>query len=313
MTAPYVLVPITITDAMVTSSTAAEPGTGETAWVAATSYVVGQECIRTGTHRVYTNQIAGVNATAPELALTGSSPCWKDTRATNKWAMFDPRSNAQTALVTPLTVVLRPGIFNAIALYGLDGAAFSVSIKDAVGGTVIYTYTSDLQEYPVDHYDYYFGRIKLISKILCSGIVPYADPEVTISITAAAGVTVKDGMVAIGDLRQLLTDPATGGTQFGASAKPTSYSYVITDPVSKLASVVQRTKSTDLSITVQVPAGDSDSVLATMQDVLDTPVAWIGSDLPNFTGLNTFGLGSGSVIYAGPSYSVITIQVKGLM
>lgn len=313
MSAPYVLVPLTITDAMVTSSTAAEPSASETAWNAATSYVVGQECILTATHRVYTNLIAGVNATSPELALSGSAPRWKDTRATNKWATLDVRSNWQTAVVTPLTMVLRPGIFNAIALYGLDGSALSISIKDAPGGTVVYTYTSDLQEYPVDHYDYYFGRIKVISKLLYSDIMPYADPEVTISITAGTGVTVKAGIVAFGDLRQLVTTEGTGGTQFGAKAKPISYNYIATDPVTGLASVQRRTTGTDMDIRVLVPSTDSDSVLAAMQDALGIPCAWIGSDQANFSGLNTFGLGSSDVNYDSPRHSVITISVKGLM
>ncbi len=312
MTAPYVLVPIALTDAMVTSSTAAEPGAGETAWNAATSYTVGQECYLASTHRIYTNLVAGVNATSPDLALTGTTPRWKDSRATNKWAMFDPRSNAQTALVTPLTVVLRPGIFNAIALYGLDGTALSISVKDAPGGTVVYTYTSDLTMPPVDHWDYYFGRFRLVTKILCSDINIYTDPEITLSITAGAGVTVKAGMVAFGDLRPLVSTDGTGGTQFGASAKPVTYSYISTDAAG-ISTVNRRSSATDLDIRISMPNSDTDSALATLQDVLDLPAAWVGSDETGFSGLNTFGLASASVSYAGPAYSIVSIQVKGLM
>ena len=313
MSAPYVLVPTALASAMLTSSTAAEPSASETAWNSATSYVVGQECILSATHRVYTCLIAGVNATSPDQALTGSSPRWKDTRATNAWAMFDPRSNWQTAVVTPLTVVVRPGLFNAIAFYGLDGVTISISIKDAPAGSVFYTYSSDLAELPIDHYDYYFGPYKMIRKVLCSAILPYVDPEVTISITAAAGITVKCGMVAFGDLRQLVTTDGTGGTQYGASAIPITNSYIATDQVTGLASVQRRTTGTDIDIQVVVPPSDSDSILSTMQDCLGVPCAWIGSDLTNYTGLNTFGLGSGRVTYSGPGYSTISISVKGLM
>lgn len=312
MTAPYVLVPVTITDAMFTSSTIAEPSAGETAWNAATSYTVGQEVILTSTHRVYTNQIAGVDATSPHLALTGSAPRWKNTRATNRWATLDPRSSSQSSVTTPLTYVLRPGLFNAIALFGMDGVTLTISIKDAPAGTVFYTQTVDLTSLPVDHYDYYFGRIKTTTKTLFTGILPYEDPEVTISITAGAGVTVKSGIFAIGDLRQLVTIDNTGGMLYGATAKPTSFSYVSTDPVTGLATIVNRTKATDMDIVVQAPIADADSILYTMQDVLDIPCAWIGSDLTNFLGLSCFGLGSGGVSYSGPAYSNISIQVKGL-
>ena len=312
MSAPYVLVPVTITDAMLTSSTASEPAAGETAWNAATSYTVGAEVILASTHRVYTCQTAGVDATSPHLALTGTSPRWKNTRATNRWATLDPRSNSQTSVITPLTMVLRPGLFNAIALYGMDGTAISISIKDAPGGTIFYTQTVDLTSLPIDHYDYYFGRIKTTTKSFFNGILPYEDPEVTISITAGTGVAIKCGIIAIGDMRQLITTDNTGGVVYGATAKPTTYSYVLTDPITGIANVSSRTKATDLEMRIEAPIADTDYILSSMQDVLDTPVAVIGSDLTNFTGLSAFGLLSGDVIYTSPSYSVISMQVKGL-
>ena len=312
MSGPFVLVPITVTDAMISSSTAAEPGPGETLWNAATNYTVGTEVILTSTHSVYENLIAGVNATSPDLALTGATPRWLYKRPTNKWATFDGQINTQTAVVTPLTYVLRPGLFNALAVYGLDGATLLVSIKDAPGGTVVSSTTLELIEPPVDHYDYYFGRIKQLTKAIVRDLTPYADPEVTITITAATGVTVKAGMIALGDLRSLVTEEAAGGTQYGAQAKPVTYSYISTDAFG-VTKIVKRTKSTDMDIRVMLPAGDADAALATIQDVLDVPAAWIGSDVSGFTGLNVFGLASGNVSYDGPNHSIVTIQVKGLI
>lgn len=312
MSGPFVLVPITVTGAMISSSTAAEPSASETVWNAATSYTVGQECILTSTHRVYTNLIAGVNATSPDLALTGPTPRWLDTRPTNKFAAFDGQISTPTTVVTPLTYVLRPGLFNAIAAYGLDGAALTISVKNAPGGTVVHTFTNDMTEPPLDHYDYYFGRIKTISKILFQGVTPYADPEVTITITAAAGVTVKAGMIAVGDLRSLLATDGTGGTQYGASAEPVTYSYISTDTFGN-TTIKKRHAATNLDIRIEVPKEDSDSALQTIQDVLDIPAAWIGSDVAYFTGLNNFGLASGRVVYEGPNHSIISIQVKGFI
>lgn len=312
MSGPFVLVPLTITDAMLTSSTAAEPSATETAWNAATSYTVGQQAILTSTHRVYANLIAGVDATSPDQALTGNTPRWQDVGPTNKWAAFDSQVNTQTAVITPLTYVLRPGLFNAINFYGLDGATIAVTVKDAVGGVVIYSNTTELVGLPMDHYDYYFGPFKPLTKVLFQGVVPYADPEVTISITAGAGVTVKAGMIVIGDLRGLVSDGGKGGTEFGATAKPLTYSYINTDKFGK-TSIIRRGKATDMDIRVSVPNADTDSALATIQEVLDIPAAWIGSDVANFTGLSVFGLASGEVTYVGPTHSTITINVKGLI
>jgi hypothetical protein len=312
MSGPFVLVPIAIIDAMVSSSTAAEPGPGEIVWNAGDSHTVGQERILLSTHRVYECLIAGVDATSPDISIGLTTPHWIDKRPTNKWAAFDGQINTQSLVVTPLTYVLLPGVFNALALYGLDGANISISVKDAPGGTVIYSYTGELVEPPVDHYDYYFGRIKPLTKVLCRDIVPYANPEVTITISAATGITVKAGMIALGDLRTLITVEGNGGTQFGAKAKPITYSYINTDEFG-VTKIIRRTKATDLDIRVRVPRADTDSALATIQDVLDVPAAWIGSDADGFTGLNVFGLASGDVSYEGPAHSIIAINVKGFI
>ena len=312
MSGPFVLVPTTITAAMLSSSTAVEPGAGETAWAAGTSYAIGQEAILTSTHKVYTNLLGGVNATSPELALTGATPRWLETRPTNLWAAFDGQIVTQTALVTPLTYVMTPGLFNAIAIYGLDGSNIAITVKDAPGGSVVYSYSASLIAPPVDYYDYYFGVIRPLTKVLVSGITPYANPEVTITITSGAGVTVKAGMIAFGNLRSLVSVEGTGGTQYGAKAKPTTNSYIGKDIYGNVK-IIRRSSATDMDIQVVVPVADTDLVLASLQQVLDVPAAWIGSDLPNYSGLNVFGLASGDVTYTNQTHSTITINVKGFI
>lgn len=312
MSGPFVLVPLPVTNATISSSTIAEPAAGETEWNAATNYVVGQEAILTTTHRVYTNLIAGINTTSPELALTGATPRWLDTRPTNKWAAFDGQISTQSSSVTPLTYTLLPGMFNAMAFYGLDGSTITVVIKDAPGGSVVYTYTGNLQQPPSDYYDYYFGQIRPLTKLLLKNLTPYANPEVTVSITSGVGVTVKAGMIAMGNLRSLISVDGTGGTQYGAKAKPVTYSYIGNDIFGN-TKIIRRTKATDMDIQVEVPIEDADTALSSIQDVLDVPAAWVATDLANYAGLNVFGLASGDVSYAGANHSIITINVKGFI
>lgn len=308
MSKTSVLAPITITDAMLSSSTIAEPAAGETVWNAATSYTQGQRVIRTQTHRIYENIIAGVNATAPELTIADQLPRWVDINPTSRWAAFDGYVNTPSSIVSPLTYVLRPGIFNAIALYGLVGDSCTITLKDAPGGTVVFTETTELIVAPIDHYDYYFPTaFKQLSKAFVRDLVPYADPELTITVTAGASVA-SVGMVVIGDLRSLVIEE--GGTQYGAQAKPTTYSYIVTDAFGK-TTIRRRASATDMDIRVQLTQGDSDNALLTLQEVLDVPAAWIGSDASGFAGLNVFGLASGSLSYEGPTHSIMSISVKG--
>lgn len=305
-----ILVPITLTDAMLSSSTIAEPAAGETAWNAATSYTVGQRCILASTHRVYENLIAGVNATSPDQALTGATPRWLDYGPTLRWAAFDGVVNTPSTATTSFTYVLLPGFFNAIAFYGMNGASITVSIKDAPGGTVFYTYSGSLIEPPVDYYDYYFGAIRGLSKLVLSDILLYANPEVTITVTGVG--TVEAGMIAFGDLRPLISEGGIGGTQQGASAEPFTYSYINTDAFGR-TSIVRRHSATNMRVSVVLPKTDADAALATVQSVLDVPAAWIATDAEGYAGLNVFGLGSGSLGYEGPNHATLNITVKGFI
>lgn len=301
-----VLVPVTITDAMLTSSTIAEPAAGETEWVSGGTFVAGDLRIRTTTHRVYKSVQDHTGRTElPEV----DTAYWKDSYATQKWAMFDDSANTQSSITTPLTVVLRPGPINAIGLLKLDGYTLDVIYKDEPGGTVVDTRTVDLQEDPLDIYDWAFGQIRPKTKVILTGFLPFPDPELTITITAATGTTVKCGMVAMGDMRDLLDSADFGGAQYGASVSPTTSSYIKLDEFKNLT-ITRRVSSTDFSFDVILPAKNSDMVIETLQSVLDVPALW---SVPGYSGLTGMGLASGKLTYPGFFHSVFSVTVTGTM
>lgn len=179
-----VIPPIEITDALLTSSTAAEPGPGETAWNAATNYSVGQRAIRTGTHRVYESLVAGVDAGVPE-----STPSrWLDVGPTNRFAMFDLERNSSTIVTSPLTVVITPGQrCNAIALIGV--VAQSVTITMTVGASTVYSYTKDLTtRSTLGWYDYFFGTFGTSPTVIRFDLPPFTAAVVTGTLTSAGNV-----------------------------------------------------------------------------------------------------------------------------
>ena len=305
-----VLVPIAITEAMLTSSTVAEPASGETAWVSGGTYTKGDRRIRTQTHRVYQALIDHTGRTA---APESDSTYWEDVGPTLRWSMFDGYVSTQSSVVTPLTVVLRPGVFfNAVGLYGLDGAHVSMTVKDAPGGTLVKSYSADLFEPPLDWYDWAFGTFRPLTKLIVSDIIPYPDAELTLTITAAAGITVKAGMLVIGDYRSLLSGAEWGGPEYGAQAIPVDTSYIKTDDFGNLT-IKKRRAATDMRISIIVPKEASDYALQTIQDVLAVPCSFVGSDAAGYGGLNVFGLGSGELTYAGPSRDEFSIYVKGIV
>jgi len=305
-----VLVPLTITDDLFTSSTVAEPDTGETTWVSGGTYAVGDVRIRTTTHRKYScvKAHSGVS-TFPENDTVN----WLDIGATNRWRMFDTQVSTATTATSTMTVVLEPGFFNALALYGLQGGSISITVKDAPGGTTIYSYTGDLYEPVQDWYEWLFSPYKQLTTLTLTNILPFPEAEVTVTVTATGGASVGIGLICVGDLRPLLADALSfGGTQYGAKVEPVDYSYIKTDEYGE-TTIVKRRAATDLNVTVVMPRTSADYAVGIMQEVLATPAAWIATDAAGYAALSVFGLGSGSVEYSSFGHATAQITVKGLI
>lgn len=312
MAGPFAIVPVQIADAMLVSSDIAEPDTarGEVLWNAATSYTVGQDVVRTTTHKVYRNVLAGVNATPPEDSLTMVPTRWVEQGPTNRWASYDGSVSTQSIRDTSQSYVLTPGPFNSISFYGLMGASLSVSIKTQPGGTVFFNETTLLIEAVNNYYDYYFSPIKPRAKVFLRNIALQANPEVTITITTSAGQLSKMGMASIGVLRSFVTVENKGGTKYGAKVKPITFSYVKVDDFGA-AKIVKRGSATNINIDAFLDQSDADAAVLLAQDLLDVPAAYIGSDLPNYAGLNAFGLGSFEVSYDTVGSANLSVSVQG--
>lgn len=124
--------PTTLTDVMLTSSTA--PENDHPVWASGTAYAVGARVILTATHRRYEALVAstGVNpATDPTK--------WLDLGPTNRWAMFDDRVGTATTRTGSLQVVLAPGATDGVAL--IDTNAESATVTLTVSGTTLYIKT----------------------------------------------------------------------------------------------------------------------------------------------------------------------------
>lgn len=297
--------PIAITDAMLTSSTLAEDSTS--AWTSAT-YAVGDYRHVVSTHRVYRCAVAGSRTISPELDPTN----WADTRPTNKWAPFDIYTSTAAATVTTMTYVITPGYFNAIALYGLTGAQYTLTVKDVSGGSTICSSSGYLYADPVGWYEYLFGTLRNVDKLVFTDIPPRPAAEITLTITAGTGEPVGLGLMVIGDYVSLVGSGDWGGTQYGASAEPVTYSYIKTND-DGTTTIVRRHSATNLRVTVTMPREEADAVLQSIQSVLDVPVAWIATSRPGYAGLTTFGLGSGSMQYDSYGTANLQITVKGLV
>lgn len=192
-----VITPIEINDARLTSSTIAESDTGETAWNAATSYVLGDVVIRTTTHKKYENILAGVDAGVPE-----STPNrWVEIGSTNRWAMFDTLRNTQSVKASPVTVAITPNSrIDSIGLLSLDADEVEITITN--GAETVYSATRSLSNRDVfDWYGYYFSPFNKTPNVVFFDIPPYSTTVITLTFTSVSPVKV--GAIVLGNQTDL--------------------------------------------------------------------------------------------------------------
>lgn len=286
-------------------------GDAEQAWSgSAVSYQVGDVVARSTTHRKYKCAVAHTSAASP---LPEDDPTrWVDWGPTDRWAPFDAYSSSAVLTSTSLTYVLQPGYVNALALYGLTGAQYSVTVKDEPGGATLFTKSDFLLEPPLGWYEYLFAQPRTLSKVVLTNLPIRPEAEITITVSAATGQPVGIGMIVVGDFVSLSQSGKWGGTEHGSSAEPVTYSYIdVADDGT--VTIVRRHKATNLRCRVVMPREDADFAVSLVQQVLDVPVAWVATDQQGYTGLTTFGIGSGSMVYDSFGQASFEIFVKGLI
>lgn len=303
----FILQPIEITSAMIgAGATLAEDPTA--AWVTGTTYSIGTEVHVVATHRVYRDSVGGVSSISPESDPTR----WVDIRPTNKMAPFDTYvSTAATSTTADIVYPITARFVNAIALYGLVGAAYDITVKDTAGGTIIWQRSGKLKRHGKGWWNYFFGQRSQLTKLVFFNLPIRPAAEITITISAAPGAKRALGLVAMGKLRSLV-GALDGGTEKGASAEPVSFSYIKTDE-DGTTTIVRRNSGTNLRGRVFIQREQADNALQILQEVLDTPVAVIVTDKQGFAGLQAFGLISSSPVQYEEPHAYIDVNVKGMI
>jgi len=303
-----VIKPTTITDAMFVSSTI--PETDYTAWNPATSYTVGTRVMRavSGVHRNFENLIAGVNATLPELATTGATPRWLDLGATNRWAMFDSKVGTVSSASLTFTTILTPGSISGIAALNLMGKELQITMKNVVGGSVVYNKTVNLDGTIItSFYEWFFEDYQQLSDITLTDLPSqYTSPEVTFKITSTAG-SVSCGTYSLGKVYTL------GLSQYGASVGIISYSVKSTDVFGNV-SVVKRQNSKRNSLKLMTEKALFNRTYNLLADLDSVPCVYIGAEAIGYEPLIVYGFWKDfSIDVAYPTMNLTNIEIEGLI
>lgn len=302
----YILTPIPITEAMLgAGTTVTEPAPGETEWVSGGTYALGDLRIRPQTHRVY----ECVQAHTGRTALPENDPLyWKDKAPTQRHAPFDLYISTAATGTTSQTWVIKAGFCTALSIYGAAGGQAEITVKDAPGGATLRHVQQSLYRDAPGLWEYLFTPARPLNKILLTDLPIRPELEITITLT---GETVGVGMIIVGYLQSVIEGAEWGGTEAGATATPTTNSYIKSD--GETVEIQRRGAGTDIDLSVVLPTSIADTAVRRLQDVLDVPVTVLGSKTPGFDGLNTYGLiTSASVKYQGPKISRLTAKVEGM-
>lgn len=309
-----VLAPISITEDMIVSISAGDESLPEDAapqWDSSATYAEGDRVYLLETHRVYESVKDGNQNKYPadlvnQFTASGTASWWIDIGPTNRYAMFDALISSQTVGATPLEIILRPGSFNGIAMFGLDADELEIVVTNAPGGEVVYSYSSALEgSQPSDYYEYFFDRFKPQTQFIATDLIPYGESEIRITITKGSG-NAAVGMIALGDLRPL------GEPLKGASVEPIDYSYISTDTFGN-TSIKKRNNATGLSLSSKMSIDDANTILATVKELLGVPVVVVGSKAAGYENLTVFGLLSGRLQYDDFGMPTLNMTVKGLI
>lgn len=297
-----VLEPTEITDAMLVSSSVDEDDFPE--WNAATNYTLGTQVIRLTTHRVYTNLVAGVDATLPENATGGETPRWQDVGATNRWKMFDDAAATQTVGSSPLEVVLDPGFVSGLAMLDIDGATEAeVVITDGPAGPEIYNQTFDLDGTVVTtFYDWFFAPQRQLRQAVLVDLPPYNNPRVTVTLTGTAPAL---GTLQVGvthGLGRTISRPRVGINDFSRREK---------DPFG-VTTLVRRDYARRMSAVVLVDNIDLNAVYEIFARLRGIPCVWIGSTVSRFGPLVVYGFyNSFDIEIPYAVHSLCSLEVEG--
>lgn len=301
-----VIPPLTIVDAMLTSSTAAEPGAGETLWNVGTAYTVGQTCYLATTHRRYECLVAHTGA-SPDVNLTGATPKWLELGPTNRWACFDLYRNTATVQASPLTVVLTPGVrVGAMALMGLVGDSVTVSMT--VSAVTVYSRTVNIiNRSTIDWTGYFFGTFGNRPSVILFDLPMYSNGVITIAIARASG-SVSCGAIVIGNAADL------GRAEAQASRDSLNFSTVSRDTFGN-ATLVPRRTVPRTSQTLLTEKAKVNTLLDLVVSLNAVPAVWSALDDQTesdyFEAMLILGIYKEfSINVAYPDYAKVNLQLE---
>lgn len=301
------LFPVSISDAMLVTSSVAEPDTGEQVWNPATAYAADERVIRLQTHRVYRCLVPGTNSTPPEDAPDR----WNDERPTNRWAWADTVSDTQTTAPGSFSVTVDAGAVTEVGLMKLSNVdEIRLEVWDSPTGSLIDDRLVSTEEYTGSdpEWDFWFGTPRQGDRVVLFDIEPSLTARVRVTFSSYDGATLGVGLIGFGQAQKM------GVSTMDVSTKHRNFSKIREDDFGN--TTIRRGKTAkDISGETEIDINDANAVEAFIADHIDQPGIYIPSRAVEHRFLTTYGLGEGelSPIANAPRKVRLRHSVRGLI
>lgn len=299
-----VVPPISMTDAILTSSNVAENDNLE--WVISTAYTAGDKVmVSTVEPDIHRNFEAKINNTGNEPWLDDGTN-WIDLGATNRWKMFDEGNSTQTENANSIEVEITPGqVVNSVALLNVSASTVQVIVTDPTDGEVYNTTKSLISDSGInDWYAYFFTEIERLEAVVFLDLPAYLDATIKV-ILSESSATVKAGVLVIGSQKQIgltLNGTSFGIKDFSTKEQDTFGNFVI----------VERGFSDRVNYVVRLQTSRVDAVKKLLVDLRVTPAVWIGSETLESTITYAY-FRDFNVVFGDAVFSECSIRTEGLV
>lgn len=312
-----VIIPNDVTDSTLVTSTILE--NDHAVWSALTSYARGDYAISLVTHTVYRSLTGDNLANDPDLEqaaladplIDNPDPVnWQIIGATNRWRMFDKKPSVVASDADQIEVTIAPGRFiGGLAGFEISAASVNVTVTSVAAGGEVMNRTIMMQDDTpvVDWYGYYFTQITPLTEFVVTDIPPYADAIITVTIDNLGGIA-HCGQLVLGEVRQI------GITQIGQTGfKGFDFSFIQQDEFGDLTTVKRAaTRISPFEVFM-----DNSRLLGfdrLMRELHGGVAAvWIGDKDNRKAAINYGFYRDYSATYVTPKYSIMSLQIQGIV
>ena len=253
-------------------------------------------------HDVYESLVGSNIGNAPAI----SPNHWIRVDSTNRWRMHDNSMGSQTANSNSIANVYEAKqIIDAVALMNISAASIQLTVTDAIEGVVYDQTFSGIA--PISESSFYawgFEPIVRITDMIISGLPPYLNADIALTMTDTGG-TVLCGNCVLGKIRDF------GGTQYGMGMRIDDYS-IKSKSTFGIYTVQEGAYSRRLDVRVYVDSGAVDAVFNLLAQFRAIPAVYVGA--PLYGSSIVFGfVNSFNPVVQYPTQSLMNIEIEGLI